>query len=137
MKMVNVDAVAMGEHADRLNRLAEYLMKQASDWSNKGEPNPPPAVSAAVLGFMLTAPFALELALKALHAQHANGQVPKTHDLVVIMTSLNGTTIKSIEERLTNIRATKYPEHKNSTITAAQVITDWRLSPEMWETRLN
>ena len=133
MKMVTVDTSVMAEQAERLNELAKVLMSQASEWSEReGLGKPSSDVSSAVIGFMLAAPFALELALKALHARHFNSKAPKIHDLVSIMNCLDSETRKDMEQCFSKERIAQHPKLRGVEITAVKVLTDWRYAFEEW-----
>ena len=132
-EMVSVDTSVMAEQSERLNELTKVLMSHASEWSKKkGLGKPPSDVSSAVIGFMLAAPFALELALKALYAKHFNNKVPAIHDLMCIMKCLDSGTRKLMEQSFAQERAVRYPEYQDAEITAVRVLTDWRHAFEEW-----
>ena len=133
MKMAKVDSSVMTEQSERLNELAKLLVSFANEWSKgNGLGKAPSDVSSAVIGFMLAAPFALELALKALHAKHFNDEVPTIHDLVDIMNCLDCGTLKRMEEFLSEERIVQYPKYQDARISAVRVLTDWRNAFVQW-----
>ena len=130
--MVVVDVSIMHRQANVLNHLAKELLKRANQWSLTGQTTMPIDVAAAHAGFVLVAPFAMELALKALHAQQSNGLAHKTHDLVAILDSLPAGIEQLLENELTNERTKQFPEYADVGITARQVIGAWEDAFTEW-----
>ena len=131
--MPKVDEAIVSAHAMTLNSLAKKLIKQASDWSVGGDADPPPqAASEGALGFMLLAPFALELAIKALLASQNHGQVPGHHHLLQLFNTLGSNLIVDIEKSFASERQAQYPQHQNQGIMAEIVVTDWNDAFVQW-----
>ena len=79
-----------------------------------------------MLGSMIIAPFAMELALKSIHLQQCPDAKFRGHDLLKILRGLPSGVAEEIERRFRQNRDRDLPQCRDEQTTARQIVKDWK-----------